>query len=121
VSAAATAAASVAVPPGRRALRGAVLPLLLLTAWQAANSTGLSIGVAAGLAVGTLLGLSKVADRLLSPSFDALKQIAIFAWIPLISMWFGIGETARVVSWPWPPSRQSSSTPWRACGARRAS
>jgi sulfonate transport system permease protein len=120
----------------RRALRGAVPPFVLLTAWQVASSTGavdprilpplqtvaataldqlaggrllgdlaaslardlagLSIGVTAGLILGTLLGLSRLADRLLSPSFDAMKQIAVFAWIPLISMWFGIGETAKV-------------------------
>jgi sulfonate transport system permease protein len=123
--------------PARRALRGAVLPLLLLTGWQAASASGLvdarilppleavaatalrevaegrlaadlaaslardlaglTIGATAGLALGTLLGLSRVADRLLGPSFDALKQIAIFAWIPLISMWFGVGEAAKVV------------------------
>lgn len=130
-------ATTAASPPTRRALRGAVLPAMLLASWQVASASGLvdrrilppleavaatalreltegrlladlaaslardlaglSIGVAAGLAVGTLLGLSKVADRLFGPSFDGLKQIAIFAWIPLISMWFGIGETAKVV------------------------
>ncbi len=43
-----------------------------------------------------LLGLSHGAERLLLPSFDFLKQIAIFAWIPLIAMWFGVGETAKI-------------------------
>lgn len=58
---------------------------------------GFAIGASAGLAFGVALGLSRVADRLLTPSFDGLKQIATFAWIPLISMWFGIGETSKVV------------------------
>lgn len=58
---------------------------------------GLTIGTSLGLVLGMLLGMSRLADRLLSPSFDGLKQIAIFAWIPLISMWFGIGETAKIV------------------------
>jgi sulfonate transport system permease protein len=59
--------------------------------------TGFLIGGAAGLAFGTLLGLSQLARGLIGPSFDAGKQIALFAWIPLISIWFGIGETAKIV------------------------
>ncbi|SNB71097.1 sulfonate transport system permease protein [Arboricoccus pini] len=58
---------------------------------------GFSLGTLAGLCFGTLLGLSRLGDRLLGPSFHGLKQIAIFAWIPLISMWFGIGELAKIV------------------------
>jgi len=58
---------------------------------------GFLLGTFAGLAVGTLLGLSRLADRLLMPSFNGLRQIAILAWIPLISMWFGVGEAAKVV------------------------
>ncbi|KYF62617.1 taurine ABC transporter permease [Sorangium cellulosum] len=57
---------------------------------------GLSLGVAAGTAVGGLLALSRAADRLLSPSFHAAKQVALFAWIPLMSVWLGVGEEAKV-------------------------
>ena len=31
------------------------------------------------------------------PSFNTFKQISLFAWIPLISVWFGLGDTAKVV------------------------
>ncbi len=31
------------------------------------------------------------------PTFNGLRQIAILAWIPLIAIWFGVGETAKVV------------------------
>jgi sulfonate transport system permease protein len=58
---------------------------------------GFAMGAALGILVGTLLGLSRTADLLLRPSFDWVKQIAIFAWIPLISMWFGIGEMSKIV------------------------
>src|SRR4051794_36515909 len=68
-----------------------------LGASLARDLAGFATGATAGLAVGALLGLSRLADRLLGPSFDGLKQIATFAWIPLISMWFGIGETSKVV------------------------
>lgn len=57
---------------------------------------GLSLGTLAGTAVGGLLGVSRVADRLLSPSFHAAKQVALFAWIPLMSVWLGVGEQAKI-------------------------
>lgn len=58
---------------------------------------GFALGSAAGLVIGGLMGLSNRFDRLLGPSFHAAKQVAIFAWVPLISVWFGTGETAKIV------------------------
>jgi sulfonate transport system permease protein len=58
---------------------------------------GFAAGSIAGLAFGSLLGVSIWAQRLLSPSFHALRQIALFAWIPLISIWIGYTNTARVL------------------------
>jgi sulfonate transport system permease protein len=118
-------------------MRGLVLPVLLLVAWEAASHFGLidprllppiervlsagddvtglrhvggdliaslqrdlagfGIGTLCGLVVGALIGRSRVAAALLTPSFDVFKQVAVFAWIPLISMWFGAGEAAKVV------------------------
>ncbi|CAB3627717.1 Putative aliphatic sulfonates transport permease protein SsuC [Achromobacter pestifer] len=59
--------------------------------------TGFAIGAVLGLALGVLLGLSPVFNRLVGPSFNTFKQISLFAWIPLISVWFGLGDTAKVV------------------------
>ena len=53
---------------------------------------GFIVGSAGGLVFGLLLGLSVWADRLLGPLFLAYRQIALFAWVPLLSMWFGGGE-----------------------------
>jgi len=61
------------------------------------NLAGLLLGTGAGLLVGGLLGISRIAERLIGPTFHAAKQVAIFAWIPLISVWFGVGEPAKVV------------------------
>ncbi|MCX8997474.1 ABC transporter permease [Rhizobiaceae bacterium BDR2-2] len=58
--------------------------------------TGFTLGTVAGILFGALLGLSNTADRLIGPSFHALKQIAVLAWIPIISVWFGFAETAKV-------------------------
>lgn len=71
--------------------------------WQAIgaslarNLSGFMIGTVLGLLVGCVLGLSPFAERLLGPSFNTFKQISLFAWIPLISVWFGLGDVAKVV------------------------
>jgi sulfonate transport system permease protein len=58
---------------------------------------GFTIGSGLGGVVGILLGLSSVADRIFTTWFNGLKQIALLAWIPLISIWFGFDEAAKVV------------------------
>jgi sulfonate transport system permease protein len=71
-------------------------------AWSALGSSlrrdllGFAIGTAAGLFFGAVLGLSRWADRLFGPSFHTLKQISLFAWLPLLSLWFGLGDAAKI-------------------------
>jgi sulfonate transport system permease protein len=57
---------------------------------------GFAIAATSGVAAGTLLGVSRVAERLVLPTFHAWRQIAVFAWIPLISAWFGTGDACKV-------------------------
>lgn len=59
--------------------------------------TGASIGIAAGLALGIAMGLSRVVERILGPSFHAVRQVAILAWIPLMTAWFGNGDLCKIV------------------------
>lgn len=58
---------------------------------------GFVIGASAGVAFGTALGLSRIASRVVAPWFHGLRQIALLAWIPLISVWFGFDDMAKVV------------------------
>lgn len=58
---------------------------------------GLLLGGSLGFVLGLGLGLWRPAERLLGPSFAALRQVAIFAWVPLLTAWFGLGELAKVV------------------------
>jgi sulfonate transport system permease protein len=57
---------------------------------------GWSIGCAAGFALGLLLGLSADGHRMISPTLHATRQIALFAWIPLLSAWLGNGEIMKL-------------------------
>ncbi|MDR5856263.1 ABC transporter permease subunit [Caballeronia sp. LZ062] len=68
-----------------------------LSASLARELTGFAIGTTLGLALGALLGISRLANRAIAPSFDTFKQVSLFAWIPLISVWFGLGDVAKVV------------------------
>ncbi|MBB3609389.1 ABC transporter permease [Rhizobium sp. BK602] len=61
------------------------------------NIAGFLIGCGFGIGFGTFLALSRIADTLLTPTFNGLKQISLLAWIPLISVWFGFGEQAKIV------------------------
>jgi sulfonate transport system permease protein len=72
------------------------LPQALLLSLQRTLS-GLLLGGAAGLLAGLLLGLSNTAERLFGPSLSALRQVALFAWVPLLTAWFGLGEGAKLV------------------------
>jgi sulfonate transport system permease protein len=62
---------------------------------------GFALGAAAGLALGAALGFSRRAERAIAPTFHALKQVSIFAWIPLIGMWFGLGEGGKIAVLAW--------------------
>jgi len=60
-------------------------------------AAGFAVGASLGFGLGAAIGLSRTANRLVAPSFNALRQIAVFAWIPLLTAWFGTGETAKLV------------------------
>lgn len=54
-------------------------------------------GAVAGLALGSLVGLSITVSRLLGPTVAALRTVPSLAWVPLLLLWFGIGEEPKVL------------------------
>lgn len=56
---------------------------------------GWGIGSLLGFAFGMLLGLSGWGRRIVAPTLHGARQIALFAWIPLLSAWLGNGETMK--------------------------
>jgi len=59
--------------------------------------SGFVVGSLAGLLLGLWMGLSRWADRAIGPTFHTLRQISLFAWLPLLSSWLGYGELSKLV------------------------
>jgi sulfonate transport system permease protein len=57
---------------------------------------GFAIGALLAVAVGVLVALSRTADRLLSPLLSAVRAVPSLAWVPLLILWYGIGEEPKV-------------------------
>jgi sulfonate transport system permease protein len=58
---------------------------------------GYLAGAAASLTLGSLVGLSVTARRLLAPTVAALRTVPSLAWVPLLLLWFGIDETPKLL------------------------
>lgn len=59
---------------------------------------GFLLGVSAGIVAGLITGRSAVAAATLNPLFHFCRSLPPVALIPLVILWFGIGETAKVFS-----------------------
>jgi sulfonate transport system permease protein len=58
---------------------------------------GFGSGASLGVAAGTLVGLSDLGRRTLGAVLELFRPVPALAWIPMILMWFGIGETGKVI------------------------
>lgn len=58
---------------------------------------GFLIGSLAGILFGTALGLSKSMEEFVGPTFHAVRQVPLYAWFPMLILWFGIGEKSKVL------------------------
>lgn len=52
-------------------------------------------GILLGLILGVASGLNCFLERIFDPILNVIRQISIYAWIPLIILWFGIGELSK--------------------------
>lgn len=62
--------------------------------WRAAM--GFGIGAGLGLLLGLLNGSSRRAETLLDTTLQMIRNIPALALIPLVILWFGIDETAKL-------------------------
>jgi sulfonate transport system permease protein len=58
---------------------------------------GFLIGGGLGLLIGAVVGLSRLGDILLAPTLGAIRAVPSLAWIPLLILWFKIGEESKLI------------------------
>jgi ABC-type nitrate/sulfonate/bicarbonate transport system permease component len=58
---------------------------------------GLSLGVALGVGTGLAMGWSERVDQYLDPIYNLLRPVPPLAFVTLFILWFGIGETSKVL------------------------
>jgi taurine transport system permease protein len=57
----------------------------------------LFFAIVIGIPLGLLMGWNRTFRAIVRPVFEAIRPIPPIAWIPLITMWFGIYETPKVI------------------------
>ncbi|HDS7772807.1 TPA: taurine ABC transporter permease TauC [Klebsiella aerogenes] len=73
------------------------------TLWQhlAASLTRIAIALVlaaiVGVPVGTAMGLSPTVRGILDPLIELYRPVPPLAWLPLVIIWFGIGETPKIL------------------------
>lgn len=75
-------------------LSGALLTDLGVSLLRAAG--GFVIGGSIGFILGTLVGFSRIAEALIDRSVQMLRAIPFLAVVPLVIVWFGVGEGQKI-------------------------
>ncbi|HEY4044063.1 MAG TPA: ABC transporter permease subunit, partial [Rhodopila sp.] len=88
------APSAVALAFWRVAHSGALWRDVEISAWRA--FAGFAIGGGVGFVFGMLNGLSSLAEKLTDSTLQMIRNIPHLALIPLVILWFGIGEEAKL-------------------------
>jgi sulfonate transport system permease protein len=59
-------------------------------------AAGFGIALLFAIVLGSLVGGSRAVERALDPTLQAIRAVPSLAWVPLILMGLGIGETAKI-------------------------
>jgi sulfonate transport system permease protein len=73
---------------------GALLPDLGVSLTRAA--TGWCIGASIGFLLGLIVGFSSIAKAVLDRSIQMLRAVPFLALLPLVIVWFGVGEGQKI-------------------------
>ena len=58
---------------------------------------GFAWGLVFGISFGTSAGMSKTVEKLFGPILNAIRQVPPLAFLPLIVLWFGIGDIGKMI------------------------
>ena len=56
---------------------------------------GYTVAAVSGIVVGLSMGTSRYAEAIIKPLFELIRPIPPIAWIPLVILWFGVGELPK--------------------------
>ncbi|NVM77598.1 sulfonate transport system permease protein [Duganella sp. SG902] len=68
-----------------------------IAASTARVAAGFIAGALLAILLGATVGLSRRAEAILDPTFQALRAIPSLAWVPLLLLWLGIDEAPKIV------------------------
>src|SRR5690606_20284422 len=88
------APSAVVLAGGNLISSGGIWEHLAISSWRA--FVGLAIGGGLGLLLGLISGLSRRGERMLGSSGQLLRNVPHLALIPLVILWFGIDESAKI-------------------------
>ncbi|RJO78383.1 ABC transporter permease subunit [Nocardia panacis] len=60
-------------------------------------AVGFVLGAAAGIGLAVVAGLSRIGEYLVDPPVQMLRTVPFYGLIPLLILWFGIGEPPKIV------------------------
>jgi sulfonate transport system permease protein len=89
------APSTVAVSFWQLIITGQMLPNLLVSLERVV--VGMSIGVTIGIILALISGLSRLGEDAVDSSVQMARTLPHLALIPLMILWFGIGETPKIV------------------------
>jgi sulfonate transport system permease protein len=73
---------------------GELLSNLLVSLWRV--TVGIGFGVAIGVALALVSGLSRLGEEIVDAPMQMLRTLPFLALVPLFILWFGIGELPKV-------------------------
>lgn len=59
--------------------------------------TGFALGSVAGVLLGVAMAVSRPVEAAVGPLFHALRQVPLLGWLPLIGLWLGTGDQAKML------------------------
>lgn len=71
---------------------------IFVHAWSSLSRVfqGFAIAAIFGVLAGTLVGRSRIADALIDPIVSILRPVPPLAFLPMLVLWFGIGEISKI-------------------------
>jgi len=58
---------------------------------------GFTVAAAAGIGLGVLIAKIRLVESLVEPILEMFRPVPSLAFLPLLVLWFGIGETSKIV------------------------